>query len=233
MLTGAIPGLMRRGSPAWWRDEETPYIVTMTYADADEAVWMVGAPCLGIPIGVQDEPSNFVLDLTDPTGRYHALLWLRERGHDLRWAEDEAEVLAWSVLSVVRGGEPIVDLLDVWKETTEECDPRYGRWFARASVTGRGSQKSWPSSNHVPHDTVLTVAILPTQFDGHVAHAALGAYSSQGPTHAPPFIDPPCLLSDAATAQKHADSAALKARYALRNKDGTLTLPTLPEVTHV
>jgi len=64
------------------------------------------------------------LDMQDPTGRFHALLWLRERGHDLRWAQDEAEVLAWSVLSVARGGGPLQGVMHQWRHS----DKYGGQW---------------------------------------------------------------------------------------------------------
>ena len=51
-----------------------------------------------------------MLDLSDPTGRFHARLWLKERGYDMG-NEDRAEVLAWSVLSVWRGGKPLRDVV--------------------------------------------------------------------------------------------------------------------------
>ena len=70
-LPGDIPGLLRRGSPVFWRDEETPHVVL--HADA---VSVFAAPVSMPSIGVQDHPDAFALDLTDATGRFHAALWL-------------------------------------------------------------------------------------------------------------------------------------------------------------
>lgn len=202
-LTGAIPGLLRRGSPAWWRDEETPYVVTISYRDADHAEWVVAAPCAGLPIGVQDDPSNFTLDLTDPTGRYHALLWLRERGHDLRWAEDEAEVLAWSVLSVARGGQPLTFI--------------FAPWFTHAAGGCDDREMERP--------------IVRRQFVNYIrayhAGSQFGGWSHtlskfKVHRHGPETGDAGKLA---------ADTAALRSGYALRNADGSLTLPELPPVT--
>lgn len=118
-LTGAIPGLLRRGSPVRTANSRNgvPDIVTH---------YPNGVHCMTVFEGLTDQRLA-ALDLTDPTGRYHALLWLRERGHELRWAEDEAEVLAWSVLSVVRGGGPIIGILAVWTEGAPNSAANYVR----------------------------------------------------------------------------------------------------------
>ena len=58
-------------------------------------------------------PANLLLDTRNPTGRFHARLWLLGRGHDVG-NEDRAEVLAWSVLSVWRGGKPLAGVAGPW-----------------------------------------------------------------------------------------------------------------------
>lgn len=201
-LTGAIPGLLRRGSPVAWRDEETPFVVVLSRAwptpgPVDGVV--LAAPAQELCLGVQDDPSNFTLDLSDPTGRYHALLWLRERGHDLRWAEDEAEVLAWSVLSVARGGGAIEDIIPIYVQ------PHPGT----ESFIRRDPDTAGPCCVYLGTPTL----------NGWGWWFKRGYYDLRTTASGPETGD----LGRAA-----ADRAALVAGYALRNEDGTLTLPPLP-----
>lgn len=98
-LTGEIPGLLRRGSPVTCTSD-CDGVVALVYTDG------------AIAVAISDreiEPSSpdiYALDLTSRTGRFHAREWLAERGHYVG-SEDRAEVLAWSVLSVWRGGKPL------------------------------------------------------------------------------------------------------------------------------
>lgn len=80
-LPGSIPGLLRRGSPVFWRDEETPYVVCWVgpWPDSDsveDGAIVLAAPCSIPTLGIEDNFTNFSLDLTDPTGRAHAAWWL-------------------------------------------------------------------------------------------------------------------------------------------------------------
>ncbi len=106
-LTGAIDGLLMRGSPVWWRDEETPFVIVLPLAWPSpgpvEGVTLA-APAQELCLGVQDDRSNFTLDIAHPLGMATALHYLRERGHDLAWAARWPDVVAWSVISVSRGG---------------------------------------------------------------------------------------------------------------------------------
>lgn len=129
-LSGAIPGLLRRGSPVTVISL-TPEDCEATTCDGsrlrlgDKATitdggdeWVIatgGTVDETGPRWTQFRPADVALDLADPTGRFHALLWLKERGHDLAWAEGRPEVLAWSVLSVSRGGKPIVKVIPEWR----------------------------------------------------------------------------------------------------------------------
>lgn len=114
-LTGSIPGLLRWCSPVTLPsgDRDGPYRSVVLYF-AESGEYATASRTAGP--WVFYEPDALTLDLTDPTGRFHALLWLREHGHDLAWAMEEPEVLAWSVLSVARGGGPIQATLPPWKE---------------------------------------------------------------------------------------------------------------------
>lgn len=80
-LPGDLPGLLRRGSPVFWRDEITPFVVAWVgpwpgsdnVADGAIALVAPGSePCLGM---VVNACSDLTLDLTDPTGRAHAVWW--------------------------------------------------------------------------------------------------------------------------------------------------------------
>lgn len=92
-LPGSIPGLLRRGSPARWRDEDTPYVVLWygPWPDDDDvgngAIVLAG-PCSSPCLGVEDCASNFALDLTDPTGQVHAAWWALDHHSDLWRAGD-------------------------------------------------------------------------------------------------------------------------------------------------
>ncbi len=199
-LTGAIPGLLRRGSPGMWF---SPLVHGLTVLDVRAHPLRPAGRFYvndGVSVNEWCDGADVALDLTDPTGRFHALLWLRERGHDLRWAEDEPEVLAWSVLSVARGGGPIVALALQWYR-----DPYMG-FHARDAVK---------------HTTIS--AIVSLRFNTTDGGAAWQVDDIHG-----------CGIAwgretgDAGKAA--ADAAALAAGCALRNEDGTLTLPPLPEV---
>lgn len=110
-LTGDIPGLLRRCSPL------------IDPSDGERSVVVSVVEGIGVRCSVERdcrvESYNYTfrslcLDLSDPTGRFHARLWLLERGHDVG-SEDRAEVLAWSVLSVWRGGKPLRGVMLPWE----------------------------------------------------------------------------------------------------------------------
>lgn len=201
ILTGAIPGLLRRGSPT---DRGT--VVALDRGKASvvalvdfmeltvNGVWIV--PCAAL-----------TLDLTDPTGRFHALLWLRERGHDLRWAEDEPEVLAWSVLNVAGGGATAIrGLLLPW------TNPRWS-----ADVWGR----QYSNDRDAPFLVMVhDVDEYGDEWTGWVMQPRSGIWSRFDVPHGP---------ETGVAGRAAADRAALAAGYALRNDDGTLTLPELRE----
>ena len=70
-LPGSIPGLLRRGSPVFYRDEESSW--TVLCIDGDE---VCAAPVGEVPLGLWGMCDDFTLDLTDATGRAHAAWWL-------------------------------------------------------------------------------------------------------------------------------------------------------------
>lgn len=150
-LTGDVPNLLRPGSPVLAPDIHPPFLdVPCIYLCRS-----LGSEAVGYVAHQYEEPwtdgtprdrswtsatrnSKVRLDLSRPTGRYHALLWLRERGHDLRWAEDQPQVLAWSVLSVARGGRSLFGLLPMWApESRDNSDWDETRgWIACIGADG-------------------------------------------------------------------------------------------------
>lgn len=86
-LPGNITGLLRRGSPVFWLDERTPWVVTWAgpwpESDIDEGTIALVAPGSSPCIGQDCNATNLALDLTDATGRAHAAWWLESR-HVLR-----------------------------------------------------------------------------------------------------------------------------------------------------
>ena len=102
-LPGDILGLLRRGSPVLWRDEETPYIAAWVGpwpdADIEDGAIVQAAPSGYGLICIEDRAGSFALDLTDATGRAHAAWWANERAQTHLWptdprGEDEAVMLA-------------------------------------------------------------------------------------------------------------------------------------------
>ena len=120
-LTGAIPGLLMQGSPAVYRANGQRVMVLC-----------VGSVTVDVFDGAADRrvqpPLDAVaLDLTHPLGLATALHYLKERGHDLAWATPWPEVVAWSVVSVSRGGKPIVGVdTSQWRRSVREPD-----WITR------------------------------------------------------------------------------------------------------
>lgn len=79
-----LPGLLRRGSPVFWRDEATPWTVTWIgpWPDSDsteDGAIVLAAPSSVPCLGIEDNWTNFVLDLTDATGRAHLAWWVAGR----------------------------------------------------------------------------------------------------------------------------------------------------------
>ena len=111
-LTGEIPGLLRRGSPGrWLRMTDDVREGVCCFAPLRPTLLLFcHDPCRE---PAAPDPADVTLDTSDPTGRLHARLWLLEQGHDVG-NEDRAEVLAWSVLSVSRGGKPLAGVAGPW-----------------------------------------------------------------------------------------------------------------------
>jgi hypothetical protein len=126
LLTGAIEGLLSRGAPLI--GPYGPGATFLAYADCDEAQVNL-TPDDGTEAVALD---NLALDLSSSIGRFVALSWLRERGHDLRKFEDSehiTEMLAWSVLSVSRGGKSLVGIKRSWSSVAHRITPHIGKDF--------------------------------------------------------------------------------------------------------
>lgn len=192
-LTGEIPGLLRRGSPVTCTSD-CDGVVALVYTDG------------AIAVAISDreiEPSSpdiYALDLTSRTGRFHAREWLAERGHYVG-SEDRAEVLAWSVLSVWRGGAPIRLVL--------------GRWWQQDSTWRRDG---WRGTDKV------TAAVGPTNTCG-VEWEILTWFPNSTSRDAGHYGRNFANIEDAKAA---CDAAAIASRWAITNDDGSLTLPPLP-----
>lgn len=95
------------------------------------------------------------LNLYDPTGAFHALLYLQRRGRDLSWAEAEPDLLAWSVLSVSRGGAPLKRMYPWWCELGSGW-LRQGAPGNGALCVGRAGEyaQGWQNSS-VPGETTI------------------------------------------------------------------------------
>ena len=106
-LTGKIPGLLRDCSPVILdpsiRDHYGGKSTGVAFAVGNVAALVTFLEdCRPLPIPLEE----LTLDMFNPTGRFHAKLYLQEHGYDMR-DEDRADVLAWNVLSVWNGGKPL------------------------------------------------------------------------------------------------------------------------------
>ena len=233
-LTGAVEGLLLRGSPV--NVDFLGLAVPGVYTARDtRPANQRNGPYLVAPVDCWPEDFNgssemirsckseeTTLDLTHPLGLATALHYLRERGHDLAWAARWPDVVAWSVLAVARGGEPPRCVLDEWRTERLVC----GRNTPGADEHGNvecatRSYKaaprrfgSWRRASVTPDGWYLeTTERIPDGGSATISYV-------KGPE-----------TGDAGRAV--ADAAALAAGYALLNDDSTLTLPSLPEVPNV
>lgn len=133
VVRGDVPGLLCRGMPLRWRDEDTRFVATgAVFFDADDGPWAIAAPCEGLPLGTQDHPSNFDVDWSGRAAIYLSLAWLADRGFSCLWmlptthggrVEAWDGLTAWDVSAIVvsrsvgrvaRGLGPIADVLSGW-----------------------------------------------------------------------------------------------------------------------
>jgi len=204
-LTGEIPGLLRRCSPL------------IDPSDGERSVVVSVVEGIGVRCSVERdcrvESYNYTfrslcLDLSDPTGRFHARLWLLEQGHDVG-NEDRAEVLAWSVLSVWRGGPAMPMVAGEWEYEGEgdsngswaryhRTHPSHQAYPAGCVWPENGGWRAWKPDIEKLR-SALTFGIPDSSEIGEAGKAAC-------------------------------DARLLTLGWALTNPDGTLTLPPLPGV---
>lgn len=111
ILSGTIEGLLQRGAPL-----VGPYgqgAVFLADTDCDEAFVNLatddGTEAMAL--------SELSLDMSSHLGRFIALDWLLDKGHDLRaYADSEhvVQILSWSVLNVAAGGAPLQEVKKSW-----------------------------------------------------------------------------------------------------------------------
>jgi len=128
-LTGKIPGLLRDCSPVILdpsiRDYYGGKSTGVVFAVGNVAALVTFLEdCRPLPIPLHE----LTLDMLNPTGRFHAKLYLERRGHFMRY-EDRADVLAWNVLSVWNGGKPIFKVLP-------RADDEYRDWQTNTLRSG-------------------------------------------------------------------------------------------------
>ena len=192
-LTGEIPGLLQRGSPVT-RTNGVAGVVSLVYASGAVDVATADRTV------ETESPGIYALDLGTRTGRFHAREWLTERGHDVG-NEDRAEVLAWSVLSVWRGGSPIRLVLGRWWQ--QDLTWRRDGWRGMDKVTAAVG----PTNCCGIEWEILTW--FPNSTSRDAGHYGRGFESIEA-------------------AKSACDAAALASRWALTNDDNSLTLPPLP-----
>lgn len=153
-------------------------------------------------------PADLLLDTRNPTGRFHCRLWLLEQGYDVG-NEDRAEVLAWSVLSVWRGGAAMPTVAGKWEAEGGDSHARYHLKFKPESARyGLAAACVWPEK-----DGWRT-------WPPDVGTMDLAAVDGFGRPHGPETGD---------AGKDAADAELLALGWALTNADGSLTLPPLPE----
>lgn len=190
----AFPGLLRPGSIVRLADDDRIFVVSG-----------IDGVDVAIAVGTRahwERMDRLSLDLDNETGRLHARLYLADQGHATQ--EDRAEVLAWSVESVRRGGGIIRLVLGYWwqQEATWRRDGFRGldKVTAAVGATDRCGVE-WEILTWHPNST--------SRDAGHYGRD----------------------FATIEAAKAACDAAALASRWALTNPDGSLTLPPLPEVT--
>ena len=195
-LTGDIPGLLRRCSPVYHTADPGRSMV-VDYLDGEHA-W----------VGHWERLSALRLDRSDPTGRFHARLWLAERGHDVG-NEDRAEVLAWSVLSVWRGGPAMPMVAGEWEYEGEgDSDGSWARYHR----------------THPSHQAYPAGCVWPEKGGWRTWKPDIEKLRSAFTFGIPDSSE----IGEAGKAA--CDARLLTLGWALTNPDGTLTLPPLPGV---
>lgn len=208
-LPGTVAGLLRRGSPVvetgesginGWRGVMVP----SSRGDYLAVRWEAELAMMETSI-----TGGTALDLSDPTARFHALLWLAERGHPAWWVLSSGLApwvqAGWLAASVL-GGKPIAGVLSAW-QIEDDGRPR------RRDVLGRFNFGSTVIGDPGPMDDRGPRWVL---WNGTVRD------DMGGPTH---IASGPETGTEGKAA---ADRAALGAGFALL--DGTTLTVEIPDV---
>ena len=97
-VPATLPGVVRRGTPVWAWDEETPWTVL-----AEGNGKAVCAPCAGLGIPSCINRGNLQVDLTDATGRAHvswaiaAAIGECQWAPLVRWEHPDGRAQAWTI----------------------------------------------------------------------------------------------------------------------------------------
>ena len=130
-LPATIPGLVRFCTPLWFCDEVTQW-VALNYGPATNGspdFFMVTAvPKSIFGLAITTDPSDWAVDLTDPTGFQHALLWLGakygakpEQSLSFHAASDPSSRWSYPIWTLYADGYPIASVYDA-----EPCHPGFG-----------------------------------------------------------------------------------------------------------
>lgn len=95
VVPAILPGVVRRGTPVWAWDEDTPWTVLAVEDDG-----AMCAPCAGLGLAALIDVGNLQVDLTDATGRAH-LAWTLTNAHGVSFHLDADGFRRWSL----HGGE--------------------------------------------------------------------------------------------------------------------------------
>lgn len=101
-LPGDIPGLLRRGSIVFYCESAPATVLVMREIRPDvmgASIALDGQNVLPDRC-VDAEFRHLALDLTDPTGRWHAALWARAARNDEPWSLPENDAVDLALLGV-------------------------------------------------------------------------------------------------------------------------------------
>jgi hypothetical protein len=135
-LPATIPGLVRFCTPLCFRDEETPWVAIGCgpIEGGDPTLLLVTAtPRSAFGLAITAGAEDFEVDLADPTGFCHALLWLAEKyGVDpsfgLVWKDDGC--VSWQVRGRTQVSPWII------AQSTDTCEALRLAVLAVAGVQG-------------------------------------------------------------------------------------------------
>lgn len=133
VVRGDVEGLLCRGMPMRWRDEDARWTATtgkLPHPESDDYFVLI-APSDTPMLGLVADPGDVAIDFSDRAAIYLSLAWLSDRGHDVLWMlprthggrvdawdgltawEVSAILVSVSVERVAKGGEPLDGFVSV------------------------------------------------------------------------------------------------------------------------